>query len=59
LNEQWFESLVSNRGAANDKPHLGLGLFIVRLIARFHRGRCETLNREDGGGAIMRVRLPR
>jgi dedicated sortase system histidine kinase len=58
-NEQLFESLVSNRAGANDEPHLGLGLYIVRLIARFHGGRCEAMNRDDGGGVIMRVRLPR
>ena len=58
-NEQLFESLVSNRAAATDKPHLGLGLFIVRLIARFHGGRCDAMNRDDGRGVIMRVKLPR
>ncbi|MET0657730.1 MAG: ATP-binding protein [Steroidobacteraceae bacterium] len=57
-NEQLFESLVSNRAATTDKPHLGLGLFIVRLIARFHGGRCEAVNRDDGRGVVMRVKLP-
>jgi len=39
-----FEPMVSlkrgaNRRSSGDEPHLGLGLFIVRLIARRHGGR--------------------
>ena len=39
--EQWFEPLhrgVVPRGAASDRAHLGLGLFIARQIARAHGG---------------------
>jgi two-component system sensor histidine kinase ChvG len=58
-----FESMVSVRGprggnAAPAEPHLGLGLYIVRLIAEFHGGRAEALDREDGSGVVIRVRCP-
>lgn len=36
----------------------GLGLAIVRSIARVHGGRVEA-QRPEGGGTLMRVRLPR
>ena len=33
-----FDSMVSARKATTDTPHLGLGLYIVRLIAKYHGG---------------------
>jgi signal transduction histidine kinase len=39
-------------------PHLGLGLYIVRLIAEFHGGRARAENRNDGGGVVVTVTLP-
>ena len=35
-----FDSMVSMRGDAtsNAEPHLGLGLYVVRLVAQFHHG---------------------
>jgi len=54
-----FESMVSVRGAASgSEPHLGLGLYIVRLIAEFHGGAAEALDREDGSGVVIRIRTP-
>lgn len=60
MRERLFESMVSMReGAAGAaEPHLGLGLFIVRLIAQFHGGRAAARNREDGRGVIVEVFLP-
>ena len=46
-----FESLFEHRQGSDDKPHFGLGLYIVRLIAEFHDGRALAANRSDGGGA--------
>ncbi len=44
-----FESMVSVRGAsADDQSHLGLGLYLVRLIAEFHGGRAFAENVSDG-----------
>ncbi len=44
-----FESMVSVRGAgAQDQSHLGLGLYLVRLIAEFHGGAAFAENVSDG-----------
>jgi two-component system, OmpR family, sensor histidine kinase ChvG len=53
-----FESLFEHRTGSDDKPHFGLGLYIVRLIAEFHDGSARALNRPDGNGAAFRVSLP-
>jgi two-component system sensor histidine kinase ChvG len=54
-----FDSMVSVRSehVANE-PHLGLGLYIVRLIAEFHGGSVQAENRADGRGVIVTVTLP-
>ena len=44
-----FESMVSVRGAgAQDQSHLGLGLYLVRLIAEFHGGAAFAENVSNG-----------
>ena len=53
-----FESLFEHRQGGDDKPHFGLGLYIVRLIAEFHSGSAAASNRPDGGGAVFTVTLP-
>jgi dedicated sortase system histidine kinase len=53
-----FESLFEHREGRDEKPHFGLGLYIVRLIAEFHGGRAVAANRTDGTGAIFTVTLP-
>lgn len=58
LDGRLFESLVSARKGATDKPHLGLGLFIVRLITDFHRGEAHARNLPDGTGVMVSVELP-
>jgi two-component system, OmpR family, sensor histidine kinase ChvG len=59
LDDRLFESLVSSRSSANGKPHLGLGLYIVRLIADFHRGTVTARNLPDDTGVSISVELPR
>jgi two-component system, OmpR family, sensor histidine kinase ChvG len=53
-----FESLIEQRTGQDDKPHFGLGLYIVRLVAEFHGGRALAANRAEGGGAAFTVLLP-
>jgi len=57
--ERLFESLVSGRNGKDGKPHLGLGLYIVRLIADFHGGTVRAENAPDGSGVIVTLELPR
>ena len=59
LADRLFDSMVSVRsGFDAGEPHLGLGLYIVRLIAHFHGGSAEAANRPDGNGVIISVAVP-
>jgi dedicated sortase system histidine kinase len=58
LHGRLFESLFEQRPGRDDKPHFGLGLYIVRLVAEFHGGTAVADNRSDGGGAIFTITLP-
>ena len=59
MREQLFDSLVSIRKRGDDRPHLGLGLYIVALIAKFHGGRVGADNLPDGDGVLFSVYFPR
>jgi two-component system sensor histidine kinase ChvG len=59
IDDRLFESLVSGRGSEADKPHLGLGLYIVRLIVDFHHGVVSATNLPDRSGVTVSVELPR
>ncbi len=53
-----FESMVSVRGdrgrdAKSAEPHLGLGLYVARLIAEFHGGAISARNLASGGGVAV------
>ncbi|MBC8027557.1 MAG: hypothetical protein H7Y89_16310, partial [Steroidobacteraceae bacterium] len=54
-----FESLWQSRAEADKRPHFGLGLYIVRLIAEFHGGMAEAATLPGDAGAIFSIRLPR
>ena len=59
-----FESLWQSRAEADAalqrlRPHFGLGLYIVRLIAEFHGGSARAADLPDHAGAIFTVRLTR
>ena len=55
-----FDSMVSIRpeDATQGEPHLGLGLYVVRLAAQFHHGTATARNRADGSGAIFTLQIP-
>jgi two-component system sensor histidine kinase ChvG len=52
-----FESLWQSRSGSDNRPHFGLGLYIVRLIAEFHGGSASAGNLPGGTGARFSVRL--
>jgi dedicated sortase system histidine kinase len=43
-----FESMVSVRNHGSVQPHLGLGLYLVKLIMEFHNGRACAENLRQG-----------
>jgi two-component system, OmpR family, sensor histidine kinase ChvG len=58
---QIFESMVSDRSQtsqSSDEGHLGLGLFIVRLVAQFHGGKVSVRNRPGQDGVTFEVTIP-
>jgi two-component system sensor histidine kinase ChvG len=54
-----FDSLVSHRSGGDERPHLGLGLYLVRLIADHHGGAVAARNLPDDGGVVFELSLPR
>jgi signal transduction histidine kinase len=61
MQERLFDSLVSVRDAGSrsggETPHLGLGLYVVRLVAELHRGSAVAHNLADGRGVEFALRL--
>ncbi|MBQ4890928.1 proteobacterial dedicated sortase system histidine kinase [Shewanella sp. MMG014] len=59
MSEQIFESMVSIRPqGVQSKPHLGLGLYIGRLITEFHKGTIKADNLADGTGVTFTLTFP-
>lgn len=56
MRAQLFDSMISMRAGGDDR-HLGLGLYIAKLIADGHGGRIDADNTEDG--VRFSVWLPR
>jgi len=54
-----FQSMYSGREGRQDEPHLGLGLYLVRLISEFHGGKVEAANRSAPDGVAVTMSLPR
>lgn len=57
MQGQLFDSLVSVRGAGAKAgaPHLGLGLYVVRLVAELHQGR--AIGHNAGHGVVFEMVL--
>lgn len=56
ISEQLFDPLVSHRTSSVDEMHLGLGLYIVRLIAEGVGG--EAFARNQSGWVVFGLSLP-
>ena len=56
MRTQMFDSMVSMRAGENTR-HLGLGLYVARLIASGHDGTISANNVD--GGVVFRVTLPK
>jgi len=56
--QEIFGSMVSMRQHKGDEPHLGLGLYLVRLICEFHHGRATAENLPAQGGVRFTIELP-
>ena len=59
MQDNLFESMVSVRTKRGNRPHLGLGLYIVRMIVEFHNGTVVAKNTQNNNGVEIRVSLPR
>ncbi|NKB77508.1 MAG: HAMP domain-containing protein [Gammaproteobacteria bacterium] len=58
ISDKMFDPMVSY-GKTNAKySHLGLGLFVVRLIAEYHQGKTWAENREEVSGVAVSVSMP-
>ncbi|MEN8180769.1 MAG: ATP-binding protein, partial [Pseudomonadota bacterium] len=56
MQQQLFDSMVSIRDKSDSNPHLGLGLYLVRLITEFHHGSVAAENTD--GGVCVSMNLP-
>ena len=57
--DQLFDFLVSDRTKESSAPpHLGIGLYIVRIIAEQTGGSVSAKNMDDENGAVFTVHLP-
>ena len=59
IRERLFDPMFSTREArCNGQPHLGIGLYVVRLIAERLGGKVQAGTRADGRGPEFTVELP-
>jgi two-component system, OmpR family, sensor histidine kinase ChvG len=59
MRTRLFESMISVRDASGTAtPHLGLGLYVARVIAEFHGGTIAASNLPNADGVALGVRIP-
>ena len=58
MKNNLFDSMVSMREQRGKQPHLGLGLYIVRLIVEYHQGTVRADNKKDGSGVTFTITFP-
>ncbi len=60
VQQQIFNSMTTNRPVKDDRPHMGLGLYIVRTILEHHGGKASVRNLDDGrSGVVFAISLPK
>ena len=58
MTDELFNSMVSVRDKrTNVGPHLGLGLFIAKLIAEFHGGIISATNLTEDEGVCFSIKI--
>ena len=55
MRNNLFESMVSVRSKRGEEPHLGLGLYIVKLIAEFHQAELRAENLHNNRGVEITI----
>lgn len=59
MTDELLNSMVSIRTKnKNDKTHLGLGLFIAKMISEFYQGKITIADRDDKKGVNVTLNLP-
>ncbi|MFT5997060.1 MAG: two-component system sensor histidine kinase ChvG [Glaciecola sp.] len=54
MQHQLLDSMVSVRKQQNtEQPHLGLGLYIAKIIAQYHQGEIRIDNLKDKSGVVV------
>tara|TARA_B100000674_G_scaffold177249_2_gene143521 strand:- start:14144 stop:16219 length:2076 start_codon:yes stop_codon:yes gene_type:complete len=52
-----FQSMVSIRNSEKNKPHLGLGLYLLKMISEHHQGIAYAKNNKDLNGVCIGIKF--